>query len=197
MSLKSLFQRKPKKSAAELAKEREAKIASTSNSLKLQIRNLEKKKDILLRKVLEAKQKNLTEQEAQARSLLKQTLAAIKRENGMLMTLELAIESRDLAQLNSDFLDSIGTLSDDILSAGSINSEAKTKRIGNKFLRAVYESNKQKERIDGMLSVGEYASAVGVDSEQYAEFDDEIDSLVEDAQSQFGSTLGRLDRTRF
>ena len=193
----SIFHKKPKKSPEELAKEREAKIATTSNSLKLQIRNLEKKKDILLRKIVEAKQKNLPEQEKQARSLLKQTLAAIKRENGMLMTLELAIESRDLAQLNSNFLESIGNLSDDILATGNVNSEARTKRIGNKFLRAVYESNRQKERIDDMLAVGEYASVVSADSDQYAEFEDEIDSLVEGAQAQPANSIGTYDRAKF
>lgn len=188
---------KNKKTPEELNKEREAKISSTSNSLKLQILTLEKKRDSLLKKVLEAKQKNLKEQEAQARSLLKQTLAAIKREYGMLMTLELAIESRDLAELNTNFLESIGSLSDDILSTSNVNSEARTKRVGDKFLRAVYESNKQKERIDSMLAIGEYASAVNSDSDQYAEFDDEIDSLVENAETSPASTIGAFDRNRF
>ena len=193
----ALFKKTPKKSPEELRKEREAKIANTSNSLRLQIRNLEKKKETLLGKVVEAKQKNLKDQEAQARNLLKQTLAAIKRENGMLMTLELAIESRDLAELNSNFLESIGSLSDDILSTGTTNSEAKTKRVSDKFLRAVYESNKQKERIDGMLAVGEYASIVNTDGEQYNEFDDEIDSLVESAQTYSPSTVRPMERNRF
>lgn len=193
----ALFKRTPKKTPEEIQKEREAKIANTSNSLKLQIRNLEKKKDVLLKKVVEAKQKNLKEQEAQARSLLKQTMAAIKRENGMLMTLELAIESRDLAQLNTNFLESIGTLSDDILSTGNVNSESRTTRIGDKFLRAVYESNKQKERIDDMLAVGEYANVVNSESDQYTEFDDEIDNLVENAEAHPQNTVGIFDRSRF
>jgi hypothetical protein len=194
----ALFSRKPKKTPEEIAKEREAKIASTTNSLKLQIRNLEKKKDILLKKIIEAKQRNLPEQEAQARALLKQVLAAIKREYGMLMTLELAIESRDLAQLNADFLESIGVLSDDILSAGDIASESRTKRIGNKFLRAVYESNKQKERIDEMIAVGEYASVINSDTTQYAEFEDEIDSLVESATAADATaTVGTNNKVKY
>ncbi|MBQ8429646.1 MAG: hypothetical protein IJX30_06080 [Clostridia bacterium] len=194
----AIFGKKNKKSPEELRKEREAKITSTSNSLRLQIVTLEKKKDILLRKVMEARQKGLKEQEQQARSLLKQTMAAIKRENGMLMTLELAIESRDLAQLNSNFLESIGALSDDILSSGKINSEANTKRIGNKFLRAVYESNQQKERIDDMLAIGEYSSVINQDGEQYSEFDDEIDGLLEGVeQSQMGFVNNTPTRNRY
>ena len=51
---------KNKKTPEELNKEREAKISSTSNSLKLQILTLEKKRDSLLKKVLEAKfQRNI------------------------------------------------------------------------------------------------------------------------------------------
>lgn len=187
----AIFGKKNKKSPEELKKEREAKIASTSNALRLQIVTLEKKKDIFLRKVMEAKQKGLKEQEQQARSLLKQTMAAIKRENGMLMTLELAVESRDLAQLNSNFLDSIGVLSDDILGAGTINSSSKNKRIGNKFLRAVFESNKQKDRIDEMLAVGEYASVIG-ESDQHTEFDDEIDTMLEGMESPQASFMGNI-----
>ncbi|MBR2337157.1 MAG: hypothetical protein IKA61_04340 [Clostridia bacterium] len=177
-----IFSKKNKKSPEEIKKEREAKIASTSNSLRLQIVTLEKKKEVLLGKVMEAKNKGLKEQELQARNLLKQTMAAIKRENGMLMTLELAVQSRDLAQLNANFLESIGSLSDDILSSGKVTSEANAKRIGNKFLRAVYESNQQKERIDDMLAIGDYSSVISSDGDQYAEFDDEIDSMLENAQ---------------
>lgn len=193
----AIFGKKSKKSPEELKKEREAKISSTSNALRLQIVTLEKKKDILLRKVMEAKQKGLKEQEQQARNLLKQTMSAIKRENGMLMTLELAIESRDLAQLNSNFLESIGALSDDILSAGTVNSASKNKRIGNKFLRAVFESNKQKERIDQMLAVGDYASVVS-ETDEHAEFDDEIDSMLEGMESSQSSIMGTTPtRTRY
>ena len=46
----SIFQKKPKKSPEELRKEAEAKIAETSNKLRVQIALLEKKKETLLRK---------------------------------------------------------------------------------------------------------------------------------------------------
>ena len=188
--------KKNKKSPEEMRKEREAKIASTSNTLRLQILTLEKKKDLLLRKVMEAKQKGLRDQEAQARNLLKQTMAAIKHENGMLMTLELAVESRDLAQLNANFLESIGALSDDILASGDVVSNSNSKKIGNKFLRAVYESNQQRDRIDEVLATGEYASAIGQDSDKYSEFDEEIDSLLESA-SLSQSSYQTPNRTRY
>lgn len=178
-----LFNKKPKKTPEELKKERDAKISATSTKLKQQILFLEKKKDIALSKVVEAKKKGLKDQEMQARGHLKQVMASIKRENGMLMTLELAIEARDLAELNTNFLESVGTLSDEIISSGKTNSAAKTKKISDKFMRAVYESNQQKDRIDGMLAVGDYAAVMGQDSDQYSEFDDEIDGMVDNFET--------------
>ena len=183
-----LFNKKPKLSPEEQKKQREEKIKNTANALRMQIVSLEKKKDIVLRKVVEAKQKGLPEQEKQARGLMKQTLAAIKREEGMLMTLELAIESRDLAQLNMNFLDSIGTLSEDIISSCQKTSESRARRVGDRYMRAVYEANQQKERIDNMLELGEFSTVVGDDVDKYTEFDDEIDGMVESAELSSGIT---------
>ena len=179
----SIFSKKVKKTPEEIAAEREAKIAATSKKVKMQIAELEDKKQTVIKKIVEARQKGLKEPEKQARTMLKQIMASIKRESSMLMTLELAIEARDLAQLNASFLDSIGTLSDEILGSSEEVSEAKTKKIGDKFLRAVYESKQQKQRIDDMLEIGEYANVISEEDEQYSEFDDEIDYLVEDAES--------------
>lgn len=188
----SLFSRKSKKTKEELQKEREETISKTSNALKLQIVTLEKKKDSVFKKVIEAKQKGLKEQELQARNLLKQTMAAIKREQGMLMTLELAVESRDLAQLNMNFLSSIEALSDDIISSGKQTGEVKAKKVGDKYLRAVYEANKQKEQIDDMLSIGEYAGIINEDGNYHSEFDQEIDGMIEEAEA----NAGRMNGTR-
>lgn len=186
-----LFHRKPKKSREELKKEREEKIAATSNSLKLQIVALEKKRDGLFKRVVEARQKGLAEQEQQARGLLKQAMAAIKREQGMLMTLELAVESRDLAQINMNFLDSIAALSDDIISSSKKTDASQARRVGEKYMRALYETGQQKERIDEMLSVGEFSSVFGDDSDKYAEFDEEIDSMIYSAENiQFSTKTG-------
>ncbi len=182
-----LFNRKPKLSPEELKKQREENIKNTANQLRMQIVTLEKKKDTVLKKVVEARQKGLPEQEKQAKGLMKQTLAAIKREQGMLMTLELAIESRDLAQLNMNFLESIGTLSEDIISSSNQTSESRARRIGDRYMRAVYEANQQKDRIDNMLELGEFSSVVGEDLDKYTEFDDEIEGMVESATRSSGS----------
>lgn len=179
----SIFSKKVKKTPEELAAEREAKISATSKKVKMQIAALEDKKQTVIKKIVEARQKGLKEPEKQARTMLRQIMASIKRESSMLMTLELAVEARDLAEMNASFLESIGTLSDEILGSGTVVSEEKTKKVGDKFLRAIYESKQQKERIDKMLEVGEYATVIGEESDEYSEFDDEIDYLVEDAES--------------
>ena len=175
-----LFSKKNKKTKEEIQKEREETVAKTSTALKLQIATLNKKKEVVLKKVVEAKQKGLKEQENQARNLLKQTLAAMKREEGMLMTLELAIESRDLAQLNMNFLNSIGTLSEDIISSGKQTSAGKAKKIGDKYLRAVYESNKQKDRIkkaymSGVVELNDFEEDLKVINEKLDNLNKELE----------------------
>ena len=146
---------------------------------------------------MEARTKGLKEQEAQARGLVKQTMAAIKRANGMLMTLELAIESRDLAELNVNFLESIGSLSDDILGSGKTMSKSRIKRIGDKFLVSQYAADKQRKQMDEMLAIGDYASLVSSDSGQYSEFDDEIDSMLESTPAMPVDPLGSKYKSRF
>ena len=190
-----LFSKKPKKTQEEIRKETREKAVNTSTDLSMQIMTLTKKKDIFQSKMIEARRKGLKEQEAQARGLLKQTMASIKRVQGMLMTLELAMESRDLAELNVRCLDAIGTLSQDIIGSSQQTSAGKAKKINETYLRARYESAKQAETIDGMLAVGEYASVAAQDDSLYSEFDDEIDGMIEDADR--ADRMFPMDRQRF
>ena len=44
----------------------------------------------------------------------------------------------------------------------------------------MFKMEKQKENIDEMIAVGEYSSAVSVNEDEYTEFDDEIDSMLDD-----------------
>ena len=176
-----LFSKKPKKTKEEIRKETKEKAMKTSNDLTMQIMTLTKKKDTFQNKMIEARRKGLKEQEMQARNLLKQTMASIKRVEGMLMTLELAMEARDLAELNVRCLDAIGSLSQDIIGSSQQTSPSKAKKINDTYLRARFESVKQAETIDGMLAVGEYASVATQNEGLYSEFDDEIDGMLEDA----------------
>lgn len=193
----ALFGKKNKKTPEELKKEREEKIAATTRKIDIGLHELEKKKEYLTQQILQARRKGLKEPEQQARNLMRQTLAAIGRQNSMKMTLELAVVSRDLAQLNADFMTSIGALSEDILDAGRATNAANTKKVEDKFLRAVYESNQQKERIDEMLAIGEYSSAVGDENDRYVQYDEEIDQMIEAAESSTMFTNGTQQRNRY
>ena len=190
----SIFTKKPKKTPEEIKSEREANIANTSKKIKISISKLETKKEIMLKKIVEARRMGLKDQERQARNLLKQIMASINREQGMLMTLELAVEARDLAELNASFMESIGTLSEEILKSDELISDKKVKKVGDKVLEAIYRSNQQKERINNMLEIGEFASAIGEEENVSPEFDDEIDALVDDME--LGMTGSGVDFTR-
>ena len=194
----SIFQKKPKKTPEMLRKEAEAKIAETSNKLRVQIALLEKKKETLLRKMAEARQKGLKQQEAQARTLLQQTMKALQRQNGMFLQLELAVESRDLVRLNAEFYDCIGNLADDILSTGVANNESKTKRVNEKYQKAIFETNNQKERMDKFLAEGDAAAAIGMEGSSYTEFDEEIDAMLDNMQyASAGYVNNTPNKTRF
>ncbi|MDE6666912.1 MAG: hypothetical protein K2K38_01025 [Clostridia bacterium] len=186
-----MFGKKNKKTKEEIETERRARIEKVTKDLKLQVVTLTKKRDAAFAMVLEARQKGLEAQEKQARGLLKQTMAACKRAEGMLMTMELAVQSRDLAELNQNFLNSIGILSEDIISAS--RHTANIKQVENKYMHAMYETERQKENIDRMLSVGEYSAAASIGQDDYSEFDSEIDSMLDEA-ALFASATG--DRTK-
>lgn len=174
-----LFSKKPKKSKEEIEKEREAKIAKTASDLKIQLVTLAKKKESIFQKVMVARQKGLTEQERQARGLLKQAMMAEKRADAMLMTLELATESKDMAELNMNFLESIGALSEDIIASSKNTKDSKAKKIEDKYMRAIYESELQRERVGKLLEIGDYAGVMNSETDEYSDLDKEIDGMIE------------------
>lgn len=182
---------KDKRTPEEIKKERDEKISRAVNDMRLQIVALNKKKDIALAKVVEARQKGLKREEEQAKGLLKQTMAASKRAEGMLMTLEIATQTRDLADLSARFFESIGALSEDIIDAGKKTDKKATKKMENAYLKAMYTAGQQKENIDQMLSVGDYASAASMGVDSYSEFDDEIESMIDEASFSTDTSIGK------
>lgn len=176
-----LFKRKPKvvKSEQEIEREREERIKATSDKIKVQLITLNNKKGELIANILSARKKGFKSQEQQARGVLARYLASIKRAEGMLLTLELAVQTRDLAKLNYEFLQCIGDLSDDISQS---TQKFNAKKTEEKYTKALYNSSKQLDEIDKFLEVGDYAAAVSSDSKNYSEFNEEIDSLIENAE---------------
>ena len=177
-----LFKRKPKvvKSEQEIEREREERIKATSDRIKVQLIPMNNKKDALLSNILSARQKGLKAQEQQARGVLARYLASIKRSEGMLLTLELAVQTRDLAKLNYDFLQCIGDLSEDISQS---TQKFNAKKTEEKYTKALYNSSKQLDEIDKFLEIGDYAAAVSADTNSYSEFNEEIDTLIENAEN--------------
>lgn len=169
-----------KKKKKETEEERERRIALTAEKLRTQITAIGNQKNVLLSKVMEARRKGLPAQEEQARNLLKRSMAAEKRANAMLMTLELAVQSRDLAELNKQFLEAIGSLSADITSAAS---KTDTKRAEKEYMKAMYASSKQTAALDEMLAVGDYGAVLSENADSFSEFDAEIDAMVKNAES--------------
>ena len=176
--------KKRKISTTEIERAREERITATAEKLKVQILSMENKKEELVSKVIEAKRKGLPAQEQQARGLLKRCIASQKQASGMLMTLELAVQSRDLASLNMQFLECIGNLSDDMRTAAK---KSNAKQAEKKYLKAMYASQQQSAELDKMLDIGDYAAVASIGSDKFGEFDTEIDALVEHAEA-FGVT---------
>ena len=152
-----MFGKKQKKSPEELAKEREERLASTADKLRAQMITMDAQKNKLFKTMLDARRQGLKPQEEQARGLMRRCLATQKQVSGMLMTLELAVQSRDIAVLGRQFMECIGAISEDITV-----SEEKTnvKKTQQKYLKAMYSSGKQAEKIDEFIAMGDYASAV-------------------------------------
>ena len=176
-----LFWRKKKdvKSAEQIEQERKERIERVSNQIRTQLISMNKKKDALVSQVIEAKRRGLSAQEKQARELLSRCLASIKRIDGMLMTIELAVQSRDLAKLNCEFVQCIGDLADDIsVSAGKTES----RKAAGKYMKALYNANRQLEQIDQLLEAGDYAATIS-DVGQDAQYDEEIDVLLSEAEA--------------
>lgn len=185
-----MFKKKVKKSTEELKAERDAKMKRVSEEMRGQLLALQKQKNMALNMLMEARAKNLPEQERQARGALRQCIATEKRTEGMLMSLELAVLSSNLAELNHNFMEAIGELSDVV-----VDSQKKTdvKKVEEKYMKSLYAKKKQEESIDEMLEVGKYAEVASMGEDRYTEYDGEIDSLLENAEK----TPNRFGKQRY
>ncbi len=170
---------------------REAHIEETAKKLRLQLMTLERKKEELFGKVLEARKKGLKTQEDQARGLMRRCMATHRQVSGMLMTLELAVEARDLSEISQKFLESIGMLSQDIVASASKSNAKKTEK---EYLKAMYVAGQKSKELDHMLDMGEYSAIASVEGSQNTEYDSEIDSMIESAES--GSRFSDTDGIR-
>ncbi|MBQ8358161.1 MAG: hypothetical protein IJX39_10225 [Clostridia bacterium] len=174
-----MFKKKAKMTPEEQKAARNERISKVVEELRKQIITVKRKKEAVLGMLMDARAKNNAAGEQQARGALRQWIATEKRTENMLMTLELAILTSDLSELNHSFMVCIGELSDVVSESGKKTDVKKTE---DKYLKALYASEKQKEDVDRMLDIGKYAEVAATGSDQNMEFDDEIDSMVANAE---------------
>lgn len=180
---------KVKKTPEQLALERQEKINETLNSFQVQLVKLNKQKFGLLGKMNEARKLGLKAQEQQARGLLRNCLAQEKRVLGMQMQMELAIQSRDLSNLQQAFLTCVGTMADEIENNVTQKDVKKNKK---KYLKSLFKVQQQNERMDDFLAEGDYAMAISTNTNDNASFDEEIDGMLQNLEGSGEQYKNRL-----
>ena len=94
----------------------------------------------------------------------------------MQMQLDLAVQSRDLSNLQQSFLECVGTMADEI--DGNV-TKSTIKKSKKKYVKSLFNLNKQNERMDDFLQEGDYAMAISSNADDSTEFDEEIDGMLE------------------
>ena len=172
--------RKPKLTEEEIQAQRQEKIEKVLNNFSVQLRKLDKHKQFLVGKVVEAKQRGLKPEEQKARNMLGKVLDQIHRTYSMQLQLELFLQDRDLSNLQDAFKGAIADISEDIDSNSNKNSAKKTKK---KYLKSIYQLNKQDKEIDDVLETADAAmNTIATTSGQTEKYNDEIDSLVSEEE---------------
>ncbi|MCR4660939.1 MAG: hypothetical protein K5765_02930 [Clostridia bacterium] len=173
-----MFKKKEKKSPEELEKEREARLDAAEKKLQIGIMKLEKTKDTFFNGMMLARQKGLKVQEQQYRANLSKCMAQIKMQEGSLMTLQLARQSKELVEAQKDFVDCLGMISKDI----EVNQKkTNIKKVEDEYLKAKFAVQKQSEGIDELLELDKYSDIASQDIGKFSEFDAEIDAMIDSA----------------
>ncbi|MCD8205616.1 MAG: hypothetical protein LUD29_03275 [Clostridia bacterium] len=185
---------KNKKSPLELEEERSARIQITLDNMNKQLIKLDKIKKTYASKAAEAEAKGLETQKQQARSLLKKTLQQEKQINGMVMSIELAVQTKELTSISEAFLQCMDDISADLsTSTGKVN----VKKVQNQFMRAGYAQKQQEEKLNQMLDTGDFALLGEMGTEEVSEFDDDIDAMIKDAARSIPGGITGVNKNKF
>ena len=185
--------KKTQENELEFTAQREATIEEVIKKLRIQGLTMENKKNELFKKLMEARQKGFKSQEEQARGLMRRCMAMQRQASGMLMTLELAVQARDVTLIIGQFLECIGAISQDIIDA---TNKADFKTTQKKYLKAMYAFKTQSAKLDELLALGEYAGNVAEDSELFSEFNHEIDLMIKQAELDYGAQTDFYPKTQ-
>ena len=167
---------KKQTNAEDVERARVQRMNTMADKLRTQLIEIGHQKQTLIDKVVEARKKGLSTQEAQARELLGECMMAEKNTNAMLMTLELTEKSRDLAELHKKFLEAISPLTEDSEDKGIAKQAKKQHKV------AIAKVEERTKKLDKMLEAREYAVRLSESGDKYAEFDEEIDVLIQQAE---------------
>lgn len=184
-----MFGRKKKaKGAAQPQLSLQERVEATSRNFQTQLMKLQKKERELAGQLKTYRAQGLTAQEGTARAMLRRCLAFKKQVLGMIATIELAVQARDMAALGREFTECLGEVSRDLSASASKTDVKKAERDS---LRAIYASQQQEEKFDRLLEAVSFGYEGVSDSGKYAEFDAEIDKLLQDTDDDSGER-GRL-----
>lgn len=177
----AFFKKKPKKSEAELNAEREAKYNSLMNKLRVQLLSMEKQKTSAAAKVVRAQQQGLSAQVETGKKMMRRCLVMEKRINGMIMNLEYAMQSREIAMISKGFLECMAEIGADI---SGVVDKTDAKTASKQYEKAMFKLERQTTDIDTVLDMTEASFEHSAAGEQYsAAVDEEIDSLIKQAES--------------
>mgnify|MGYP001098015515 CR=1 FL=1 len=161
----------------------EERLEQMEKKLTMRLLTLQKQKKETLAEILNARRYGLSAHEERARALLRMKFASEQQINGMLVSMRLTVQERDFASLTQDFVECIEEVSRDLT-----QSVVKTnvKKAEKEYMRAMYSSLQQAEKLDRMLEVGDLAYLKDADNGKYTEFDSKIDELIGLAEANEG-----------
>ncbi len=179
------FQKKPKKSEAELEAERVARIENTCKKFEVQLLQVSKNKEGYITKLLKAKAQGLPEQELILHNKLVELMKMEKQIMGMAMSMQIALQAREVASLTKSFMECMASISEDIIAE---TKETDGKTAQKTLMKAAYNQQKQSEMLDQMMETQDFTMLGQMDKAQSSEFDHEIDALLQNAARAKGYT---------
>ena len=178
--------RKKKNTTATGSQDSLSNIHSEIEQLKVFILTMERQKNELFTQLMEARKNSLLDHEEQARGLMRKCYAMQEQAQAMLMTLELAVRSRDIALLQGEFLERMDSIADKI---GTVTvSKTKIKKTKDKYMHALGKSSKQADRLDELIESCSVVTETVVDSDKFVEYDQEIEERIKEERTKDNNT---------
>lgn len=185
-----LFKKKPKLTE----EEKEAKYDAVEARMVKSIKNLEGLKKQYFAGLMQARAKKLPAQEKAYRASLSRCIAQIHMQEGALMNLQLTRQNKEFAGCAKDFVDSIMMISEDIMTS---TKGVNVKKVEDSMLKSKMYLEQQEKNMDEILEVGRYNEIESADSARYAEYDAEIDGMIEASEGPAYNSVNNYNKERY